>query len=322
MREVFSSATLSGNRQRGWREVIGRLYADVDIKLASRQNFQGAISRLPIGPLEFTEVQTDTEIAHRTRRHVASAKAANFLYLQVREGELLIEQFRRDCRLRPGQFALIDLNSPFVFSHQGLLRKVAVKLPADALGARLSRPHDHCVIAHASDRGMGRVLADFLATIHDEGDAVAEPLHHGIAANIVDLIGLACGSPDMLHGPDDTGTRSAIRRRAIAHIDAHAGDADLDPAQVAAALGISLRHLHQCFASGDMPVNATIVRRRLELCRRDLEDPRYAALSIAEVAARRGLRNAAHFSDAFRKAFGQSPRDHRLAVKLRRAENS
>ena len=52
-------------------------------------------------------------------------------------------------------------------------------------------------------------------------------------------------------------------------------------------------------------------QRRLERCRRDLLDPASAARPVSVVAARWGLVNAAHFSRAFRAAYGLSPVEYR-----------
>jgi AraC-like DNA-binding protein len=52
-------------------------------------------------------------------------------------------------------------------------------------------------------------------------------------------------------------------------------------------------------------------QRRLERCRRDLLDPASAARPVSAVAARWGLVNAAHFSRAFRAAYGLSPVEYR-----------
>lgn len=61
---------------------------------------------------------------------------------------------------------------------------------------------------------------------------------------------------------------------------------------------------------------AWIRQRRLERCRRDLLDPALADLPVSAVAARWGLMNAAHFSRAFRAAYGLPPTEYRRAVSV------
>ncbi|MFI7132105.1 helix-turn-helix transcriptional regulator [Nonomuraea sp. NPDC050153] len=54
-----------------------------------------------------------------------------------------------------------------------------------------------------------------------------------------------------------------------------------------------------------------IRERRLDQCRHDLADPLLAARPINAIAARWGFTSAAHFSQAFRSAYGLSPRQFR-----------
>ena len=314
MKAVYSSESIAGNRQRGWRDVIGEIYADVDIEIPAHRQFLGNIMRTQIGHLEFTKVQTDTEIARRTKRHIAQAEREDFLFLQVKAGQLSLKQFGRECILLPGQFALIYLNAPFVFEHDGRMDKVAVKMPAQAISVRLSRVQDHCAIGHDNHAGIGRVLSSFIASVFDEEQSMPEASRQSIAVNTIDLIALACGTPDRRDAPGDSAARSAIRRRCLAYIDAHLADENLAPADISRVLGVSLRYLHQCFQSSEYSIGEYILKRRLEMCRRDLSDSRFAKLTISELAFRRGFRNAAHFSDSFRRIYDETPRAMRAAA--------
>ncbi|HEU5023418.1 MAG TPA: AraC family transcriptional regulator [Spirillospora sp.] len=89
------------------------------------------------------------------------------------------------------------------------------------------------------------------------------------------------------------------------------GDADLTPSTIAAAHHISLRYLHRLFQQDGHTVAGWIRARRLERCHRDLADPGLAARPINAIAARWGFRSSAHFSQAFRSAYGLSPRQFR-----------
>jgi AraC-like DNA-binding protein len=47
--------------------------------------------------------------------------------------------------------------------------------------------------------------------------------------------------------------------------------------------------------------------RRLEHCRNDLVDPRYARTSIGAIAARWGLFDSSYFSRLFKTVYGAAP---------------
>jgi AraC-like DNA-binding protein len=80
------------------------------------------------------------------------------------------------------------------------------------------------------------------------------------------------------------------------------------PARIAAAHGLSVRHVHRLFHESGDTVAAAIRRGRLDRCRADLEDPSQRARSVTEIALRWGFNDSAHFSRAFKARFGLSPR--------------
>jgi AraC-like DNA-binding protein len=83
---------------------------------------------------------------------------------------------------------------------------------------------------------------------------------------------------------------------------------------LAAAQGISVRYLHHLFAQARTTFGAELMKLRLESARRLLEDPRLAALDIAEVSARCGFSEPSHFARRFRRAYGRGPQAHRRHV--------
>ncbi|WP_186404780.1 helix-turn-helix domain-containing protein [[Actinomadura] parvosata] len=100
-----------------------------------------------------------------------------------------------------------------------------------------------------------------------------------------------------------------------AFIERRLGDAELDPATVAAAHHISVRYLHRLFESENTTVAAWIRQRRLERCRAELISG--GKQSVSTIGARWGLPDAAHFSRLFRQAYGMPPAEYRRAHTVR-----
>ena len=94
---------------------------------------------------------------------------------------------------------------------------------------------------------------------------------------------------------------------------AHLTDPDLSPAAVAVRHHISVRHLHRILNREGIRFGEWVRRRRLEGARRDLIDHARAGTPVAAVARSWGFTDAAHFSKAFRAAYGMSPREWRAA---------
>jgi AraC-like DNA-binding protein len=95
------------------------------------------------------------------------------------------------------------------------------------------------------------------------------------------------------------------------YIDQRLAETTLDPAQVAAAFGISTRYLHRLFESGHETVGQYIRGRRLELCRLRLLDPRFSHHPISTLAFDSGFGDLSGFNRAFKAKYGVSPRQLR-----------
>jgi AraC-like DNA-binding protein len=104
-------------------------------------------------------------------------------------------------------------------------------------------------------------------------------------------------------------------KRIRSYIEQRLSDPDLSPATIAAAHHISLRYLYKLFEQEQTTVARLVLQRRLARCRRDLLDPTRTDATVSAIAGRWGLTNAAHFSRAFRAAYGVPPGEFRaLAV--------
>jgi AraC-like DNA-binding protein len=100
-------------------------------------------------------------------------------------------------------------------------------------------------------------------------------------------------------------------RRIQAFIVLRLPDPGLTPAVIATAHHISARTLHRVFRAHQSTVSGTIRTLRLEHCRAELLDPRSVVRSVNAVGRRWGFADPAHFTRAFKGAFGMSPAAYR-----------
>lgn len=105
--------------------------------------------------------------------------------------------------------------------------------------------------------------------------------------------------------------RSRILDRAAALVGQRLRDPGLDVQAIAADLQCSKRALHKAFEDHGTSLHRYLWHSRLELARRQLEDPRDSARSITSILLGAGFSSAAHFSRMFRQRYGASPREWR-----------
>ena len=192
-------------------------------------------------------------------------------------------------------------------------------------------PHDMSFLMFPCDRlrlppaAVDQVLATPVSSADSTGSLVApflrrlvanlEDSQHSVncrlADNVLDLLatmfGEQTGAP-----PDDPATaRRSLLLTVCAWIDANLGEPDLDPVTIAGANHISVRYLHRLFHDQGTTVNRWVRERRLDNCRRDLEDPVLGQRGVQAIARRWGFEDPAHFSKIFKASYGEPPGTYR-----------
>lgn len=162
------------------------------------------------------------------------------------------------------------------------------------------------------ESGLGRLLTDFLRNL-ERGLPTLQPadLPH-VTAAVRAMVG-ACVVPsaDRLAaaGAQIDATRlEKIRRIVRRNIEAP----ELDAGMLCGMLGLSRTQLYRLLQR-EGGVAHYIRKLRLEACHARLSDTSTRG-TIGDIAARLGFDDASQFSRAFRREFGESPRDVRLAA--------
>ncbi|WP_295118577.1 helix-turn-helix domain-containing protein [uncultured Leifsonia sp.] len=240
----------------------------------------------------------------------ADPGSTRILHLQL-EGSGTMEQRGRTAVLRPGDAVLYSPAQPFTLAHSGesvIIRPPTRELPLpegvvdELVGVRLDR--DRPLVRAINP--LTRQLATTLAT----GDTgVGTRMVHA-AINMLGAVLIETS------GTAENRGRPGQLDAVLQYIEENLHRPDLSVAEIAAANFMSARKLHGLFEPLKTTVAAWVRSRRLVHCRRELTDPAFAGLTIGEVAARWGFKDAAHFSRAFTDRFGASPRAFRTGHAL------
>jgi AraC-like DNA-binding protein len=132
-----------------------------------------------------------------------------------------------------------------------------------------------------------------------------------LTGHIIDLMDTLLAERVGAASAQEESSRRVLRLSIMAFIERELGDPELDAEKIAAAHFISTRYLYKLLQDDCNGVAGWIRSQRLERCRRDLRDPLLRERSVCAIAARWGFTDAAHFSRAFRTAYGVCPREYR-----------
>jgi AraC-like DNA-binding protein len=243
------------------------------------------------------------------------------LVLVCGRGCSVVEQDGRQARLSASDFAIYNTRRPYeVVCGAGLdrpTRLLTFMFSPSLLPLSPSLVRRLAAVRIPAATGLGELTSQFLVQLARNIDhySPAEAARLSTAALEILATGLA---HEM--GVRDWGTPEARRHAQLTAIQAfihkHLGDPGLSPATIAAAHHISLRSLHQLFHDGGLTVAGWIRQRRLEACRRDLDDPALALRPVAAIAARWGFSSPGDFSRVFRAAHGLPPAEYRRLARV------
>jgi AraC-like DNA-binding protein len=204
-----------------------------------------------------------------------------------------------------------DSSRPYLISSESPFELFICSVPKATLGRQGERICKGTALPLPASAGASRILRSFLCGIGRE-------LEDGnVGEGSVDLGDcLLTMIRGIYQGPTARGRNPrppapVLLSEVKGFIVANLTDAALRPEVIARAHFISTRYLHKLFESESATVSQWIREQRLERCRRDLEDWTLRAHTVSEIGSRWGLRDASHFSHAFRARYGCSPQQAR-----------
>ncbi|WP_052422858.1 AraC family transcriptional regulator [Nonomuraea candida] len=218
-----------------------------------------------------------------------------------------------------GQLVMHDLARMTSVAFRGPARResfetAAVMIPKPMLplpGGQL----DAMMGSNVSARdGIGGLLADFVTRLTHEPDAYRASDGPRIGMVLVDLVTALVAHAVDGRSAVPPSNRDVLVMRIQAFVQEHLRDPAMTPRALAVQHHISTSYLHRLFQERGLTVGGYIRTQRLERARRDLADPALGSVPIHNIAARWGFSHAADFSRAFRRAYGVSPKDFRLAA--------
>ncbi|MFG2949337.1 AraC-like ligand-binding domain-containing protein [Streptomyces adustus] len=308
MSVVFSvRSTPDSESLEHWQEEVFRTFVPLRITLPKDEPFNGTISTDWLGPLQTTTVDCDRGRGDRTPRLIARDSSDHVYVGLQRGGHAHVDQDARSAELRPGDLALYDTSRPYTLHFPHRFRMQVLLVPRSLLPQSEGDLRRFTATALHQDDGLGQVVVPFLQGVIDHAPDITAEAGERLAANAVDLVGTLLAGRLGREAEDTPGGSLALLLRIKAFIDRHLADPDLSLAAIAREHRISVRYLHRLFESESTTAARWIQRRRLEECRGELSRRSATAPTVSAVARRWGFTNAAHFSRAFRAAYGVPP---------------
>lgn len=305
-RQWSTSTVAAPQRLDYWIGAISEGFLAMDVS-AKQRDFNGSLTSAPLDVIGVNAVEADAQKVWRTPHAIARAPERYCYLLGNLDRRWKASQDGRDALLEAGDFVLVDARRPYHFDFAQGVNVVSLELPLEWVTHWLAEPERHVAQPfRRSEPGWGAALSAF-ASPWKPALAVQPPLQPRLLADQLGaLLALAC-QPVAATRPDRMRVEQiedAIRQRLC--------EPGLTAADVAGALGISVRSLHRTMAAHQQTFAQVLLAERLRRAQQMLQTPRLAHVSVAEVGRRVGLQDPSHFSRLCRRWLGTSPRALRV----------
>jgi AraC-like DNA-binding protein len=296
-----------------WCEFFGRNVIRTHIEPKSKEHFnaEGALWSLPGLRVHSSSYSAGTRILRP--RELISANDDDIALLIDCRGTVTFSQAGHEVALERGGGVAVLHTEPalMVFPRA---RYIAAMAPLKALQPFTRSVEDRAGQHVPSNTEALRLLPGYLDLLTREPSLSNPELIALAVAHIHDLMSLALGATregaELALG---RGMRAARLNAIKAHICENLAKHDLSVQSVAARHGLSPRYLHMLF-EGEGTTFSTFVReQRLLHARNLLRSPRYGGQAISSIAYAAGFGDLSHFNRSFRRRFGASPTEIRLA---------
>ncbi len=294
-----------------FRSAVNDSFVPLQITSRHADRFRGVIRGAGVDEVHVTDVCATDHVVERTPELIARGDRPYFKLSLMLSGTGLLIQDDREAVLRPGDLAVYDTSRPYSLVFDQEFRTLVVMFPRHLVGLPPELVGQLTAVRIAGDGGLGAVVTPYLAQLGEHLEQLSGTTGARLTHSALDLVTTVFTRELGLDGTADP--HRALMHRIHSYIDAHLGDAELNPAAIAGAHFISTRHLHGLFQEQGTTVSTWVRTRRLERCRRDLADPLLRGTPVAAISARWGFADAAHFSRAFKTAFGMAPGEYRAS---------
>lgn len=292
------------------REVIGREYANVDITPPRSEKLFNEMAIYSGKLMRLSVIHSNSITIRRLPKEPGLISQDAYFGVILLAGEYLLEQNNREVFLKPGDMTIYDATRPHRIYCPGSFSKLIISIPRKLMRERLTGV-EHCTALHIkSEQGAGNIASHFIQSMAREAGRISLNTFDALSENSLDLFTLALNDiRPQNHNLSRSRSLSLFRIKEF--IERNITNPLLDTAAIESGTGLSARYINELFEHEDTSLMRYVWNTRLTHCHKQLSSPDCFPNRISEIALQWGFNDFSHFSRAFKKKYGVSPRDVR-----------
>ncbi|WP_047550091.1 helix-turn-helix domain-containing protein [Methylotenera sp. G11] len=297
-------------RQEWLREVIGREYANVDITPPRSERLFNEMAIYSGKLMRLSVIHSNSITITRLPKEPSLISQDAYFGVILLAGEYLLEQNNREVFLKPGDMTIYDATRPHRIHCPESFSKLIISIPRKLMRERLAGV-EHCTALHIkSEQGAGSIASHFIQSMAREADRISRNTFDALSENSLDLFTLALnGIRPQSHNLSRSRSLSLFRVKEF--IERNITNPLLDTAAIESGTGLSARYINELLQYEGTSLMRYVWNSRLTHCHKELSSPDCFPNRISDVALQWGFNDFSHFSRAYKKKYGMSPRDAR-----------
>lgn len=295
----------ASDRLEAWRYNAKQVCGDCQFQFPKIYAFHGQIERRKAAGLELTRFSSSPLSFSKFPTVSLLSDDRCCIVITQLEGVRRYSQNGTVAILKPRDTTLIDSGIPWSSDCPGECSRLYLRIPRGRVESRLRFGSLPIARRICGASGLGATLFRLATSLYHEADTLTAEEGMVALEAYLKILSACIGRPEP--ASPEAAHCGELSSRIEDFIEMHLPEPTLGPGEIAAAVGISVRHLHRLFTRKGRTVADWIRERRLRECRSVLADPRVREKTITEIAFLWGFSDSAHFSRSFRKQFGICP---------------
>lgn len=285
-----------------WQAVVNTTYGRTANHMLCDTPFNASLTAGELGGIGLTRI-VSTPMQYE--RQQGADEIDHFFISLTLCAEAQVEQSAHLSHQRSGDIVLFDSARPYLCRFAQGDDQIVLTIARERLLGHLPQAEKLVSRTLNSHNPLARLAGNMMREVLDV-QALPVPAGARLSDSLLGVLATAFEQSFDLPGAHLSSAQTAQLTRAKRFLLANLEDATLDLAAIAQASHVSPRTLNRLFASEGTTAIRWLWQQRLHACHTALFKGQHR--SVSDVALSLGFTNLAHFSRAFKAAYGLSPR--------------
>lgn len=314
LNKISTNAAKSSDRLKQWQE-FNSMAVGHPFRTFGSEHFEGELEYATIADVSWCKI---TANGHRIEGAEPQSTKSPGRQKRIHavfqlKGKSYRNQGDRGVLTSEGEWTIFDLCKPYVSSSEEDIELLVLGMPLNSISTKFCNINPYTLRSFSGTAGVGKLTYEFGQNVFDEIGKLRSEFDREIIEMLFHLIRLTVREAS--DEPALGSQKSVLCDRIKSYIVSNLRDPELNIDRIAEVNRCTKRYLHKAFEGEEKSISDFIWQLRLDSCREELVQVSPKSRSITEIALSWGFDSSAHFSTAFKRRFGISPRDLRMGAR-------